>query len=562
MRSGTAGVIARGVVLVMVCGAALVSAQPPVSLPPVNDPYVEPAQLLNPVPPPTVPDSPRGNAGVISTPPRTSSPVVDPPPPVVQLQVRTPAHVPLGKPVPYKVTVTNSSQAKALRVKVRMPWPEGAAAMTRCEPKPDAPKPQVQPGTAPPKDWFPPAGTEMYWEVGDLPPGKSQTVEMTFTPAADAKKVSGTAYVSFEYGAKVETSLDKAKLTVKKTATPEVAVGELVTVRVEVTNPGQVAIPKVKLVEYAAPQDVEFRGDDGAVRSDQQDGYRAWDLGTLAAGQTKVVQYQLLTRKAGECKSASAVTSEVTPEPVQASSLTKVLQPALKLEFTGVPTAAPKSPAVYKAVVRNVGTLPLTDVKLVIDVPEELEVKRRTNGAKVGGGRQAWTIPRLPAGEAQEFNLECVPTAGVSGKKLLKASVQDGRGMVQVQTGEAATEFVGKADLTWKPVFEKAWVQVGHQRTLTVTVTNQGSESDNGVRLRVKLPPEVKYIDTNGPVKATYENAEVLFPAQKLAPGKSIEFTVTFEGKTAGQGRFALMLEGESLGGKPLTKEQTVEVEK
>ncbi len=560
MRSGATGTIVRGVVLAAVCGAALVSAQPPGGF---VDPNVTPIQRLEPpVPPATVPDTPRTPTGTTTptgvsvTPGRGQAAVFDPPPPVLQLQLRTPSHVPVGKPVPYKVTVTNSSQAKALRVKVRMPWPDGAAALTKCEPKPEGLKEIPPQGIAPAK--------ELFWEVGDLQRGESKTIEMTFAPAADAKKVAGTAYVSFEYGAKVETGIDKPKLSVKRTVTPEVAVGDLVTVQVEVTNPGTVAVPKVKLIEFAPPNETEFRGDEKAEKVEQQEGLRGWDLGTLAPGATAIVRYQLLARRPNpNLSTRSTVTADAALEPTTADSRTKVLQPALKLEFTGTPATAPKAPAVYKAVVRNAGTLPLTDVRLMIDVPEGLEVTKRTNGMrKDGGGRHTWTIPRLPAGEAQEFSIECRPTAGVAGKKLVKAAASDGRGLVQPQTAEAGTEFVGKAELTWKPHFDKATVPVGRQGTLTVRVTNQGAETDNGVRLRVKLPAEVKYIGNNGATPATFENAEVLFPVQKLAPGKEAEFTVTYEGKTVGPGRFILMLEGESLGGKALTKEQEVLVER
>jgi len=564
MRSGTAGVIVRGVVLAAVCGAALVSAQPPASAP-IYDPNVEQIQRLQPpVPPASVPDSPRNPSGttvptgVTATPGRGQSPVVDPPPPVLQLQVRTPSHVAIGKPVPYKVAVTNTSSAKALRVKVRMPWPEGAQALTKSEPKPEGLK------EIPPQGVSIPKGQDIVWDVGDLLPGKSQLIEMTFAPTAEAKKVAGTAYISFEYGAKVETVIDKPKVSVKRTATPEVSVGELITVRVEVTNPGTVAIPKARLVEQAPPG-VEFRGDDEAEKTNIE-GQRAWELGTIAPGETKRVTYQLMARKptagAGMLTSSAVNSGEVALDVAQAESKTKVLQPDLRLEFTGTPSAAPKSPAIYKAVVRNVGTLPLGNVTLTVDIPEGLNVTKRTNGATKETGRLTWKLPKLPAGEAQEFSIQCEPEQGVAGRKLLKATAREGRGVVDVQTAEAGTEFVGRADLTWKPQFEKAWVQVGRQGTLKVTVKNQGAETDNGVRLRVKLPAEVKYIGNNGAIPATFENAEVLFPAQKLAPGQSTEFVVTYEGKTAGSGRFMLVLEGESLGKQPLTKEQELLIER
>jgi hypothetical protein len=552
MSPAATGTIVRGVLLAAVCGAALVSAQPPGGV--IIDPDVKPAQRLQqPVPPTSVADTARNPSGttvptgVTATPGRGQAAVVDPAPPMLQLAVRTPSHVPVGKPVPYRITVTNSSAAKALRVKVKMPWPDGAAALTKCEPK------QESGGD----------GKEQVWDVGDMQRGESKAIELTFTPKPDAKQVTGTAYVNFEYGAKVETAIDTPKLEVKKTASPEVAVGDLVTVRVTVANPTPVAIPNVKLTEGVPAADAEFRGDDKAERLDKQDGVRVWDLGTLAAGQSKTLQYQLLTRKAGELVTYStAVSPDVSAAAVRADSRTKVLQPGLSLVFTGSPATTPKAPAVYKAVVRNTGTLPLGNVTLAVDVPAELSVTKRTNGAKSDRGRLTWVIPKLPAGEGQEFNIQCEPEQGVAGKKLLKATATDGRGLVEKQTAEVGTEFVGKADLTWKPTFDKAWVQVGRQGTLTVVVKNQGAETDSGVRLRVKLPPEVKYLGNSGTIPATFENAEVLFPAQKLAPGKTAEFVVTYEGKSAGPGRFVLMLEGESLGGKPLTKEQEVLVER
>jgi hypothetical protein len=450
--------------------------------------------------------------------------------------------------VPYRVTVTNTSAAKALRVKVRMPWPDGADKLTKCEPKADA-------GAD---------GKELEWGVGDLQRGESKSYDLAFSPKAGAKKVTATAYVSFEYGAKVETSYDTPKVGVKRTATPEVAMGELITVRVEVTNPGKVAIPKVRLLEQA-PADAEFRGDDKGEKTNLP-GQRVFDLETLAPGQMRAVTYQLLARQptVGEgLLTSSAVSSgDVALDVSEATSRTKVLQPGLKLEFTGSPTTTPKAPALYKAVVRNVGTLPLGNVTLTVDVPDELTVVKRSARAKTERGRQTWVIPKLKAGEAEEFTLQCEPGEGVAGRKLVKASLMDGRGLTEKQTAEVATEFVGKADLTWKPTFDKAWVKEGRQGTLTVVVKNHGAETDNGVRLRVKLPPEVKYIGNNGTIPASYENAEVLFPAQKLGPGKTAEFTVTYEGKTAGTGRFTLMLEGESLGNKPLLKDADVLVER
>ena len=552
MRAGTVGAVARMVVLAVVGGAALLPAQPPA---PHFDPDLTPVQRLEP--PVAIPDSPRPSAGngVVTPPPRGPAAVFDPPPPVLQLAVRTPAHVPVGAPVPYKITVANASQAKALRVRVRMPWPDGAAALTKCEPKPDkVPEVSAQKPLGP---------QELMWDVGDMQRGEQKAFELTFTPDPAKKKVSGTAYVNFEYGAKVETSIDVPKLSVTRTATPQAAVGELVTVRVEVRNPGTVPIPKVKLAE-SAPPGAEYRGADAGEASATVPGLRTFDLGTLGPGQTAAVQYQLLVRQAGEMRTSSAVSSDETKalELATASSVTKILQPALKLTFTGAQQVASKAPARYKATVQNAGTLPLTNVEVAVSVPDGLTVTKQRAGGRQDGNRRVWTVPKLAAGEAEEVEFQAEPESGVAGKKQFKATAQDGRRLVDVQTAEVVTEFVGRADLRWSPVFgNDARVSVGRQGTITVTVKNQGAETDKGVRLRVQFPPEVRYKDT-GRQKAAFDNATLTFDIQPLAPGKTAEFDVAYEGLKPGLGQFVLMLEGESLGDRPLRKEQSVTVER
>jgi hypothetical protein len=470
---------------------------------------------------------------------------------VVQLQIRTPSHVPSGKPVPYKIIVTNTSQAKALNVKVRMPAPTGATAITKCEPLADGMK-----GPLPATGYAP---AELFWTMPSLQKGESKTIEVELMPAADSKQVAAKAYVGFEYGARVATVVAKPKVSVKKTATPEAAVGELITVRVNVTNTGSVPVPSARLIE-SVPPDVEVRGDSEASKTATA-GQREWKLSNIAPGQTKTVTYQLLSRKGGDVPTKSFVDCEAgILDSASADTTTKVVIPALRLDFTGPPRAEPRSPTTYTAVVRNVGTMPLSNVRLSIDVPDDLIVLKVTNGCRTDRGKRTWVIPKLSAGESQEFRVGVEPDQGVSGRRVLTASARDANGKLDDQTREATTEFVGRAHLTWKPSFDSARVSIGRQGTITVAVKNHGAETDKGVRLRVMIPPEVRVVDS-GPVKATVDGNTLIFPPQAVGPGKSIEFTVVYEGRTAGQGQFRLLLEGESLE-KALTKDQPIEIER
>lgn len=513
---------------------------------PIVDPNVQPAQRLGEPFPAAIPDSPDRTpvaTGVSTTGGRGSAPVVDPPPPVVQLSVRTPSHVPTGKPVPYKITVTNNSQSKALRVRVRMPWPDGAAEVRKCEPQGMQSK----------------ETRELVWDIGNLNRGESKAIDLEFQPKPDVKQIAATAYVSFEYGAKVETGIDKPRVAVKKTAPPQVAVGEPAAVVVKVTNNGSVPVPNAVLTE-TVPQNAEVRGEGDPTAIP---GQRQWKLGTIAPGETKTVPYQLLARQGGEMATMSSLACETgVLDASAAQSTTKVLLPALQLDFRGPAKGEAKAPVKYTAVVKNAGTMPLDNVRVAVDVPDDLAVVKLTNGCRTDRGKRVWVVPKLAAGESQEFRLEVVPEQGTSGRRTLKASARDANGRTDDQTREAITDFVGRADLSWKPTFTPGRLPVQREGTITVLVRNQGSETDKGVRLRVILPREVTLKDSS-PSKASLDPNDntLVFPPQPVAPGKSVEFIVTYQARTPGQAQFRLLLEGESME-KAITKDQAIEIER
>ena len=165
----------------------------------------------------TIPDSPgapRIPTGISSTAPRATAAVSDPPTPSVQLQIRTPAHIANGKPAAYKLLVTNNSGATAYRVLVRVPIPEGVAKLpSKCEPAADA---QAN-------------AQQLTWTFKSLTKGEQKIIELEFKPEVGAKEIRLRGHVSFEHGSEVVTAIDKPKLTVKKTASPTVMQGELVT---------------------------------------------------------------------------------------------------------------------------------------------------------------------------------------------------------------------------------------------------------------------------------------------------------------------------------------------
>lgn len=511
-------------------------------------------QLLPPVAAPggvqpTIPDSPRGSvpAGVVTTPALTSPTPSEPPPPTVRIQVQTPAHVAPGKPIPYKVVVSNPSAATAYRVRVRVPAPDGAAALTKAEPKPDNVKDFKVPAAL--------AG-EMTWEFKSLNRGEQKVIELEFAPQPGAKDVRARAYVSFEHGQEVVTQIEKPKLAVKKVASKDAARGEPVTVRVEVTNAGPMPIHKVRLVEVATPG-FDFKVSADAVQT-LKTNERAWELGTLGRGQSKIVTYQLTGGKqqGGELLTTSHATSEDGGIADTAESKTRILVPELGFTLTGPASVESKKPAEYEAVARNNGTLPLANVVVSIPIPEDCVRTRVTKDGQLYKDRVSWTIPKLAPGEAQKFRLTV--TANSSGKRVVRATARDKAGAVDAER-EVATAFLGRADLRWSPNVP-AILALDKQGQIVISVRNDGEEADAGVSPRVRLPDGLKVIEMT-PSKATVtkEGEEIVFNAVEIKPGKTEVFTVTVQRTQPGQKRVGLQLNATSLGDRPLLKTQTIE---
>ena len=384
-------------------------------------------------------------------------------------------------------------------------------------------------------------------------------MKIEFVPKEKVTEVKGTAYINFEYGAIVETKIEAPKLTVKKAMTPQVAEGELVTVRVDVTNSGKTTIPNVALLENNAA-DAEYRGLQGSEPATTT-GQRRWKLGTFGAGQTKSVTYQLLHKKGGDYKSISNVTSDVALQNATDEASTTVLKPAL--EFKLVNGAEKKDQLV--ATVKNTGTLPLANVQVVLDIPEGTRISNATKGSEPSrrGDQVRWVLPKLPAGEAQEYRAVFEPEKGVSGRKVVTGRVSEGRRLIDVPEQKATIDYVGKADLSWKPKFDSPIIDLNRQGTVRVTVTNNGNATDKGVTLRVSLPTQLKpMIDDRSTDKVQLAGKDAVFAPRDLAPGKSHEFVLNYQGVSTGADVVQLVLTSESLGKESLTKNQTITVGK
>lgn len=494
---------------------------PPLSF---DDPDVQPAQFTLP--------------GTVPTGARPV--VVDPPTPVVRIQVRVAADSPPGDDIKYLITVQNTSAADAHAVTVRNPLPDTVELVTKAEPEYDKTQSNAK---------------QLVWLLGTLPAGKSKTIELTLRPKKDAAEVKNLAYVRFEHGQVVTTRMNKPTVKVSKVAPKQTVRDEPFTVQIAVDNTGKVPAEKIRVVENV-PASAEVEPlTKGATRTAQANGQQwVWEIASLAPGERKLIEYRVTPR---EAKDVFALTSLSAAKGVTASAdaRTLVLVPGLTVKLTGpAGVVNPGEPARYEITVRNTGTLPSTSIRVTGTLPADCKPTMKTEGGQVYRDAIVWTIPRLEPGEAQSFRFAV--KASTTGRRVVVASVVDARG--QRAAEELATLFQGMAALVWETVPNPVALAVGRQGTFTVKVRNNGGEAARNVRVEVDLPDAVSLVQVTPNVRPS--GTKVAFGPEVIPGYGEATYTITYEAKQSAQAWFKLRMTADCLGERPMQTEKAVEI--
>jgi uncharacterized repeat protein (TIGR01451 family) len=134
------------------------------------------------------------------------------------------------------------------------------------------------------------------------------------------------------------------------------------------------------------------------------------DLGTIAPGESKTVDFELRMLKEGEMKVAASATADCAPE-VGTSIVTNVgTLPALRLEVVDVEDAIKLGEnVVYRISVKNQGSGDDEDVRVVATLPEELTFVRASGETEATNDGRTLTfapVARLEPGKTAEWRVE------------------------------------------------------------------------------------------------------------------------------------------------------------
>jgi uncharacterized repeat protein (TIGR01451 family) len=446
--------------------------------------------------------------------------------PAVSLEWIGPAAAKVGQPTDYTIAVRNVCNIAVQQVLVRVRLQAGVQVVST-EPK---------------------AVTEeniLMWEVGTMLPKQEKNLQLKIMAPAKGD-ANCQAWVTFTGSSAMRIRIREPKLLIKTTAPEKVMVGDPCTFVVTVSNPGDHPCDQVKLhcdlsegLEHARGNKLDF------------------DIGTLAAGETRAVQV-ICGTKVGGPQTCETYTEAEGGLKATDKAMANVIMPRIDLEASGPKLKFLDRKAVYTIKVTNPGDAPAYNVTVSDAIPPGFKFLQADNGGRHDFATRTatWFLGELGPGQSREVKLECLAVS--IGDHPHKISVQGSRGLKQEK--EVLTKVDGLSAIMLEMVDLDDPIEVGGETAYEIRVTNTGSKTETDVKLVCVVPDKMQFKGATGPAKYTQNGNEIVFePIPRLAPRADAIFRVTVKTTAAGVVHFKARLTSTLLT-EPVTKEEATRI--
>lgn len=442
----------------------------------------------------------------------------------VTLEWIGPPMIKIGQAFTYELVVRNTGVSKVTDVVVRDRFPEGMK-INAVEPR----------GTQ--------DGDSFVWNIGALEPRQETRIRIEML-AAKKGEVVCHATVSATSPAMAKFRVSEPQLAVKQTCPEKTQIGDPASFTIAVSNPGDGPADGVVIRAHLSEGLKHEKGNEFS-----------YEIGTLAAGETRTVQVVCDTIKGGQQVVRTVATSESGLE-ASGESAIQVTEAKLALDMAGPKLRYLDRQAVYTIAISNPGDSPANNVKLQVDMPVGFKFTTSTHGGRHDASARTihWFLGTLNAGEKKEVQYTCL--AAQTGQHKHAAVCSGQRGIKA--DAEVVTAVEGISALLLEVVDVDDPVEVGTDTAYEIRVTNQGSREATNVEIHCLVPKEMQVRGGQGPTNYRTEGQEILFaPLGKLAPRADAIYRVFVRGAATGDVRFRARLVSDSLTDPVIEEEST-----
>jgi uncharacterized repeat protein (TIGR01451 family) len=442
---------------------------------------------------------------------------------VLLVEKTVPNQVRLNAPFQYDIKVTNITDATLDDVRIREETPEGLNITA------SQPERQGQ-------------GEQQGWAIGALKPKESRTIQVS--AVAQKQGQLGTCVMaSYQPSLCSAINVVNPQLTVTKRAPERVDICEELVWEYSVTNSGTGATEPV-IVREQLPEGLTTQNGNNVVEM---------DAGSIREGQTKTGRVKLKAAKPGEYRGKAVASSAGGLQAESAETNTVVIQPRLGINIEGPESEYVDRPIAYRVTVTNEGDAPARDAVAIVAVPGGSKVVNVGTEGRAQRDNIQWALGTLEPKASKTLTFTMSATEAANFSTVARASAV----CAPEVNDTAQTRIITIPALVLEAVDLSDPTRVGDNVVYRITVQNQGSGPDNNIRVTARLPAEMQYVSAKGSTEATAEGQAIRFaPVQTLAPGRSAQWELTAKGNQAGDVRFEVQLESESLT-KPVNENES-----
>lgn len=362
------------------------------------------------------------------------------------------------------------------------------------------------------------------WILGNLGPNESEIITVT-ARATRTGLSSNCVAATYNNLLCAETTVVEPALALKKTATPQALLCDPIQLTYVVTNSGSGACDNV-VVRDTLAEGLTVNGSRNV----------SFNAGALAAGQSKEFKVNAKASRSGRFSSPASATSGCGADANASPATTVVSQPKLAIAAECTDRVFLGRNVTFTWNVTNSGDAACDNTTISAPVPAGSSFVSATGGGTLNGNTVVWNAGTISASGGKRTVSMTVSPAGVG---TLRAAATADCVCAEQVADTCETKVEGIPAILLEVVDNPDPIRVGDSVTYTITVTNQGSATDNNIRVVCEIPGEQTFVSANGSTSGSASGRRVTFaPLPSLAAKAQAVWRVTVSANAAGNIRF------------------------
>ncbi len=412
--------------------------------------------------------------------------------PVLLVETSGPREITLGKPGLYEVFVRNIGRGVGNQVRVTVALPSWAEVVEQV------------PTTGTVEITANAGKQDLVWMIQQIDPQKEERLRLKLIPRESKPIELAVQYTVLAPVNETKIEVREPKLAIRVDGPEQARFGRAEMYRLEVVNTGTGEADNVvlSLLPVGTGQKTPARQ----------------TLGSIPAGEKRVVEVELIPRQTGAIQIQIEVTADGGIR-TQLEHVVTVIRPALEVLVTGPAMQFVNQDDRYQVVVRNPGTAPAENVRVQVTCPESVEPDLTAlKGAKPVGDVLEWSIPSLPAGGEVVIDIPCRFVGMGDARLMVQATAEENL----TTQGECLTQIQAVADLALRVEDPPRPVPVGKDGLYQLIIENRGSKAATDVRVVGFFSEGIEPIAAKGIPHRVLPGQVVFEPISKIEPGERI----------------------------------------